>query len=414
MKLNLTKLLFLFLSFSMVDFSIYGQSRLVLNGAYINVNGGNATNSIYLVVENSNNNAISRNSGHIISGSEYNFVKWNVDTFSRAYVFPFGYGITDYLPFTYDKTDNAPVKLSFSTWGTNSDNNPHPDNVTHMSSVGDSLTSAIDRFWTMQATGPTQGYFTFSYRGAENTTTNPTTSTFSAQYWGAGDWSNQPPGGSLGVTTGVGNTTIPFSTTTGQYPFVLSRTGFPLPVDLISFNAQWRNSEKTMADLTWESASEINLSKYEVERSLDGKIFTKIGEVKAEGNSSSLLNYSYSDDDILMGSQTYYYRLKLLDYNHSFVYSNILLLTKTENGDVIVQVFPNPTEDNFNIKINGIKENTDVQILDAVGRVVQYKSMISTNGVINQNIDLSQFAKGVYFIKFPGKQHLQSIRVIKN
>ena len=69
--------------------SINGQARLVLNGAYINANGGNATNSIYLVVENPNTNAITRNTGHFISSSEYNFIKWNMDTFIQVlHIFP--------------------------------------------------------------------------------------------------------------------------------------------------------------------------------------------------------------------------------------------------------------------------------------------------------------------------------------
>lgn len=413
MKINLLKLLFLILPLCMVNSSIFGQARLVLNGAYINVNGGNATNSIYLVVENSNNNAITRNSGHVISGSEYNFVKWNMDTFIQAYVYPFGYNTADYIPFTYDKTNNSPVKLSFSTWGTNPANNPHPDNVGHMSSTGDSLTSAIDRFWTMQATGPTQGYFTFSYRGAENTTTNPTTSTFSAQYWRSGDWSSQPPGGSLGVTTGVGSSTIPFSTIAGQYPFVLTRTGFPLPVDLVHFHAVWKSEEKNESYLTWRSATEINLNKYVVERSMDGVIFSKIGEVKAQGNSNQLLQYSFTDKDIIDGNSTYFYRLKLVDMDNSVEYTRTIALSKNNTGNMLVQVFPNPTEDNFNIKINGLKESTELHIRDAIGKIVKKVNLNPLNGEIYQQVDLAAYAKGVYFLSFPGNNQIETIRIIK-
>src|SRR3954470_16832549 len=75
------------------------QARVVLNGAYINI-----TNSAYLVVANAATNAITRNSGHIISEGESNNVKWNVGTTTGTYTVPFGYSTTDYIPVQLTKT----------------------------------------------------------------------------------------------------------------------------------------------------------------------------------------------------------------------------------------------------------------------------------------------------------------------
>ena len=78
-------LLFLFL-FSAIS-SGFSQARLILN------NGGivNITNNAFVVIDNPNPTAISRNtSGHIISEGEFNRVKWNIGTTAGTYVVPFG------------------------------------------------------------------------------------------------------------------------------------------------------------------------------------------------------------------------------------------------------------------------------------------------------------------------------------
>ena len=75
------------------------QSRLVLNGGIITM-----SNSAYLVVDNPATNAITRNSGHIISEGENNIVRWNIANTTGTYTVPFGYGSSNYLPLSFVKT----------------------------------------------------------------------------------------------------------------------------------------------------------------------------------------------------------------------------------------------------------------------------------------------------------------------
>ena len=77
----------------------HAQSRIVLNGGIVTLN--NAAN---LVVDNPATNAITRNSGYIISEGENNVVKWNIGTSTGTYIVPFGYGLSNYLPVTFTKT----------------------------------------------------------------------------------------------------------------------------------------------------------------------------------------------------------------------------------------------------------------------------------------------------------------------
>lgn len=205
----------------------YAQNNsIILNGAYIVLDGGTAANSVYVVVDQQDPSGIVRlpTGGYIHSEDQYNFVKWVSGTTVGSYVFPFGVGgsITDYLPFTFNKTAGN-SSISASTWGTNIQNMPHPaatnvGAVTSMIGITDSIAHAIDRFWDIQASSTTAD-LTFSYRGSENTTSSPT-NLIQAQHWNGNSWDAPVGPGTTGVTSGIG-TTGPFIGQNTFSPWVL-------------------------------------------------------------------------------------------------------------------------------------------------------------------------------------------------
>ncbi len=213
-----------------------GQTNaLVLNGAYIMMDGGTSTSNIYMVVDQADPAAIIRpGGGHIHSENQYNILKWVSGSNTGNYVFPFGVGgtSTDYIPFTFNKTSTSSSDLNISTWTTNQQNMPHPDvsnvgAVTSMIGVTDSLANAIDRFWDIQSPNVV-GDLTFSYRGSENTTMFPV-DTFKAQHWNGTSWDVQAGVGNLGVTAGIGSV----GPVTGQStfsPWVLDRAALKATV----------------------------------------------------------------------------------------------------------------------------------------------------------------------------------------
>lgn len=391
------------------------QSKLVLNGAYINIHAGTAGTPIYLVVEDSLANAVTRNSGHIISESEYNFLKRNLDTFQTAFLYPFGIGTTTYLPFTYTKTNATPVKLAFSTWGTNMQNNPHPTGVTHMLGAGDSLTSAIDRFWTMQSNNASSGDFNFSYNGTENTTTNPTTSVFTAQYWNGSDWSAAPAGGSTGVTAGVGSSSLPFSTASGQYPFVLVRTDFTLPLDLIRFTAEWQQAKKRTVMVQWNTASEMDILHYEIQRSLDGVHFDSIGTTRSNGNSTNFTSYSFEDVSLPIHSTQFFYRLKIVENNFTSKTTGHRFLDRNSSVPVTVKVFPNPFERQIQLQFSK-QPFTAIQInvVDLNGKIIYNSDLSIQKNKYSHVIHLNDLAAGFYFINLQFNEETHSFKLLKN
>src|ERR1035437_1379595 len=108
----------------------YAQNNdLVLNGAYIILDGGTTATPIYLVVAQSSTSGIIRpGGGHISSEGQYNFVKWTSAASTGNYIFPFGVGgnAVDYIPFTFNKTSAGNSDIGMSTWTTNPQNMPHP------------------------------------------------------------------------------------------------------------------------------------------------------------------------------------------------------------------------------------------------------------------------------------------------
>lgn len=155
--------------------SLFAQGRIVLNGAKINLSAG-----AYLVIANPSANAITRNSGHIISEGEANNIKWNIGTTTGTYTLPWGYGNSEYIPLTFTKTaGSGSGYFLFSTYHTAWNNSALlPPGVTNINCVCgfDNSTFEADRFWQINAqsytTKPALTNVTFTYLDAENTAPN--------------------------------------------------------------------------------------------------------------------------------------------------------------------------------------------------------------------------------------------------
>jgi gliding motility-associated-like protein len=214
------------LLFSLPAFS--QNNALVINGAYINLNGGSKTVPVYLVVNQNAASGITRINGHIQSEGQFNIVKWNTGTNTGDYIFPFGVGAIagNYIPFTFKKTTTGTAAVGVATWATNQQNIPHPAAsnvaaVSNMKEATDSVKNAIDRFWDIQSPTSVTADLTFSYRGSENTTLVPT-DTFKTQHWNGTAWDLPAGPGNPGVTTGIGKVG-PITGRSTFSPWVLTR-----------------------------------------------------------------------------------------------------------------------------------------------------------------------------------------------
>jgi hypothetical protein len=113
----------------------------------------------------------------------------------------------------------------------------------------------------------------------------------------------------------------------------------PTPVELVAFNAKVRNN---VVLLDWRTATEVNNYGFEIERSLDNEMWLKIGFVNGHGNSNSPKEYFFEDSKL--SNNTYQYRLRQVDNDGSFAYSNIVKVNidQLPNNFALNQNYPNP------------------------------------------------------------------------
>jgi len=156
----------------------FGQAHIVFQNGYMVEHGGTAAKPVYVILNNSNANAIVPGTAWFISESEFNFLQWNIGTATGIYTVPFGYSTAKYLPLTlYIKTaGTGSGVVKFSTYHTVALNTPTPSDVTNLTpfilpgspSNVDNAYNITDRFYIIDAntgytTKPSAGNISFSY-----------------------------------------------------------------------------------------------------------------------------------------------------------------------------------------------------------------------------------------------------------
>jgi predicted amidohydrolase YtcJ len=174
-----------------------------------------------------------------------------------------------------------------------------------------------------------------------------------------------------------------------------------LPVNLVSFKGQL-NDNKT--HLEWVTSTEHHNNYFDIERSVDGVKFENIGTIK--GNNTRLTSsYTYSDDN-LPTANVLYYRLKQVNFDGTYEYSDIIALNK-KTKTPSVKVSPNPA---FSyIQLSGISDNTQVEIYNEIGQIV--KKINSLNA--DNQISISDLSEGLYFIRLMNKDQSEGIKSVK-
>ncbi len=164
-----------------------------------------------------------------------------------------------------------------------------------------------------------------------------------------------------------------------------------LPVTLLSFTAI--NSGKTNI-LNWQTAQEINSDHFDIERSGDGNNFQKVGTVASAGNSNVTKTYLYIDENPSVGVT--FYRLKIVDEDGSFTYSNI---AKVNGPEITTSVYPNPAHTFVNITINSQQaQPADIMLVSSNGKILQTIHIALVPGNNSHNVQLNEIVPGIYFV----------------
>lgn len=185
-----------------------------------------------------------------------------------------------------------------------------------------------------------------------------------------------------------------------------------LAANVISFKAVLGANKQVMLD--WTATNEQNMVSYEVERSLDGQNFDKLGSVAARGGNSN--SYTYPDDVNGITANVIYYRIKLIDRTGS-KFTQVVLVRLNGFGKPGISIAPNPATTFTGVRISTQKNGmAQIRIVDMSGRLVFIKNEKVAAGVNTISIyNLDRLASGNYNVQvvLDGEVHTEKLLISK-
>lgn len=163
-----------------------------------------------------------------------------------------------------------------------------------------------------------------------------------------------------------------------------------IPVELLSFKG---TATEENIELAWITASEINNEGFEIQASQNAKDWKSIGFVKGNGTTVEQQKYNFTDGQPFLG--TNYYRLKQIDTDGTFDYSQIIAVDfKHYPKPNQLVLFPNPTSGHFQI-ISPQSNAQSIQLYNMQGQMV--KEVVGA--AMNDQIDITELVGGIYLLR---------------
>jgi hypothetical protein len=186
-----------------------------------------------------------------------------------------------------------------------------------------------------------------------------------------------------------------------------------VPVELLAFAASVKNS---VIELLWSTASELNNMGFEIERSIDNQDnFITVGFVDGKGSSSEINYYSFTDNPQVSGVNQLYYRLKQIDFDGTFSYSDIVNVSYDVPAEfVLSQNYPNPFNPSTRISYFVPQESfVSIKVYDFLGREV--RTLINetkSTGSYEIMFDASNMPSGTYFYTIIAENYSSTKKMI--
>jgi Secretion system C-terminal sorting domain len=208
------------------------------------------------------------------------------------------------------------------------------------------------------------------------------------------------------------------SNSSRQYSLYMKGFQYPnqviLPLDLLSFNAYL---DKSNVNLNWSTASEKNVSHFAIEKSYDGKNFTDAATVFAFGNTTQteVKNYSYTDNIKNTNSSIIYYRLRCIDLDGKYTYTQIRIVRAAQqSSNAQVLAYPNPFINELRVTLpqNWQSKESKIELFTANGQLVKAKNIASASQT--ETITTTDLGRGFYVIRVSSATETVQYKVIKN
>lgn len=187
----------------------------------------------------------------------------------------------------------------------------------------------------------------------------------------------------------------------------------PLPVTMSQLSG---SANRQFNILNWQTFTESNNKGFTVERSVNGTEFVQVGFVATSaigGNSNTTVKYSYVDNEL--SAFAYFYRLKQVDNDGKFVYSNTIFLKNEVKTVDIISIYPNPVKTILNISLRSTANlKAEIIIADKTGRIVMQYSQVIQQGKNILSADVRSLAKGIYTLQVKTSEGLLTRKLLKD
>lgn len=176
-----------------------------------------------------------------------------------------------------------------------------------------------------------------------------------------------------------------------------------LPVEYSDFSGLYNGKS---VELKWATFSEQNNQYFEILRSEDGQKFSSLGKVKGALNSSVQNKYTFTDQN--PPKEIAYYKLKQVDADGKFAFSNTIYVYMNKSQDERITIFPVPSLFDLEIRINSFEaREAELTITSMSGKTVITQTLTNLSAGCMQHIDISSLQTGVYILVLKDKSGVQ-------
>jgi hypothetical protein len=179
-----------------------------------------------------------------------------------------------------------------------------------------------------------------------------------------------------------------------------------LPIELLEFTAV---PDGNNVATHWVTATETNNDYFLLERCVTGTQFETVARVEGAGNSTQLLSYSFIDENPVAGVS--YYRIRQVDFNGNFSFSQIVAVNFEPGEPVLSSVYPNPSNDGVFTFLQGSIAVNEVAVFSSDLKLVKTVALSPGDKPI---ISITDVADGIYFIVYEegGQRQVKQVQKV--
>ena len=175
----------------------------------------------------------------------------------------------------------------------------------------------------------------------------------------------------------------------------------PLPVSLTSFRGENNGNVK---HIEWSTASEMNNNYFVLQKSANGKDYQSITQIDGAGNSNSVNNYSFRDQNPL--EPVTYYKLKQIDFDGQSETFEPITVKTTDFSQNELNIYPNPADNH--IFVQGLQADAELILVNHTGKIVYRKNADS----FKKKLSLDHLSPGIYFLKTIQNEKVRTRKLI--